>query len=323
MAANVLVFAEQRAGVLKRSVLELVGLAQDVAAGGEVHALVLGKDVRSVADEVAGYGAKVHLTDDASLEFAAPEAYVAQIHAAVEAVSPQIVLLPASAMGRDLAPRLAARMNASFVAECLSLEASGDGYQARKSMYGGKIFATVAIKSAAPVVATVKPGAHAPAAAGSGGVSDLAVSAPAALRAKVTDVAQEAKDRVDLQEAEIVVSGGRGLKSAENFHLVEDMAKPLGAAVGASRAIVDAGWVPHHYQVGQTGVTVSPKLYIACGISGAIQHLAGMRTSGCIVAINKDPEAPIFKVADYGIVGDVFEVAPLMTEELKKARDGA
>lgn len=324
MATNVLVFAEQRAGVLKRSVLELLGMAQDLASGGEVHALVIGRDVRKVAEEVAGRTTgRVHLSDDASLEYASPEAYVAQIRAAVEAAKPQLVLFAASAMGRDLAPRLATRMQASFVAECLSFEQAGGGFRARKSMYGGKVFATLELKAGSPVVATIKPGAHAPSASGSAEIAELPVKAPVALRAKVTELVQEAKDRIDLQEAEIVVSGGRGLKGPENFHLVESLAKSLGAAVGASRAIVDAGWVPHHYQVGQTGVTVSPKLYVACGISGAIQHLAGMRTSGCIVAINKDPEAPIFKAADYGIVGDIFEVAPLLTAEIQKVREGA
>lgn len=322
MARTILVFAEQRGGVLKRPVLELLGLAQELADGGSVESVVLGKDVRGVADEVAGRGsAKVHLVDDVSLDLPSPELYVAQIDAAVQRVQPELVLFTASAMGRDLAPRVAARGGFAFISECLSLSAEGPALRARKSMYGGKVFSTVETRPGARLVATVKPGAHAAAPSGgdAGEVAPLEM-AVVPVRARVTAVVKEEKEGVDLQEAEVVVSGGRGLKAAENFHLIEELAKAAGGAVGASRAIVDAGWVPHHFQVGQTGVTVSPKLYIACGISGAIQHLAGMRTSGCIVAVNKDPEAPIFKAADYGIVGDVFEVLPIFTEEVRKVK---
>jgi len=318
MAKTILVFGEQRGGALKKSVLELVGLGSDLADGGTVNVVLPGASIGAAAEQLSSAGAAVHTTEDASLEYAAPEAYCAQIEAAIEAVSPDVVLFSATAMGRDLAPRIAARMGAGFVSECLALESAGDGFAAKKSMYGGKVNATVTSKPGAKLVATIKPGAHAPAGAGSGTVAPLALKSPAALRAKVTGLSTVESDRPDLQEAGTIVSGGRGLKAAENFQLVEDLAKVLGAALGASRAIVDAGWVPHHYQVGQTGTTVSPKLYIAIGISGAIQHLAGMRTSGCIVAINKDSEAPIFKVADFGLVGDAFEIVPLLKEELAK-----
>lgn len=317
MSRKILVFGEQRGGALKKPSLECVGLAKSL---GDVEVVVIGSAISSVAETLAGTGVPVHAADDISLEHPSPELYVSAIQAAVEATGADVVLFSASAMGRDLAPRIAARNGAGFVSECLSLEADGDGFKARKSMYGGKAFAQVSVKAGAKLVATIKPGAY-PAAetAGGGAVQPLSWSAPDNVGATVTAVDQVASDRPDLGEADTIVAGGRGLKEAEHFKLVEDVAAPLGAAVGASRAIVDAGWVPHHYQVGQTGTTVSPKLYIAMGISGAIQHLAGMRTSGCIVAVNKDPEAPIFKVADYGIVGDVFEVAPLLAEELKKA----
>ncbi|MEZ4651267.1 MAG: electron transfer flavoprotein subunit alpha/FixB family protein [Candidatus Eisenbacteria bacterium] len=320
MAKKILVFGEQRGGTLKKSVLEIIGLAKSISGGGSVDVVTMGEGIGSIGETLAGTGVAVHVADDASLAQPSPEAYVAQIDAAVKAVQPDVVLFTASAMGRDLAPRVAARMGAGFISECTSLEANGDGFAAKKSMYGGKVFATVESKAGAKLVATVKPGAHKAAeSAGGGAANAMAVAAPSSLGAKVTSVQQQATDRPDLAEADVIVAGGRGLKEAENFKLIEDVATPLGAALGASRAIVDAGWVPHHYQVGQTGISVSPKLYIAIGISGAIQHLAGMRQSGCIVAINKDAEAPIFKVADYGLVGDAFEIAPLLAKELEKA----
>jgi electron transfer flavoprotein alpha subunit len=324
MSRTIVVFAEQRAGTLKRSVLELIGLARDLAGEGAVEVALLGRGVSPLAEDLARYGARVHHFDDATLEHAHPESYVAQLHALYRQLEPQAFLFSASAMGRDLAPRLAARAQTAFLAECLELEAAGSDFEARKSMYGGKIFATIRTKGGGPLVATVKPGAH-PAAepAAGGSVQSAEVAAPAALRAKVVALHREERETVDIQEAEIIVSGGRGLKGPENFHLIESLAKAFGGAPGASRAVVDAGWVPHHYQVGQTGVTVSPKLYVAVGISGAIQHLAGMRTSGCIVAINKDAEAPIFKSADVGLVGDAFEILPLLTEEVTMAREGA
>ncbi|MCA9726511.1 MAG: electron transfer flavoprotein subunit alpha/FixB family protein [Candidatus Eisenbacteria bacterium] len=324
MSRTILIFAEQRAATLKRSVFELIGLAQDLAAGGRVEVALLGQGTGALAEELARYGVQVHHCEDASLAQPHSDAYVAQLHALASELSPGAVLFTASAMGRDLAPRLAARLDAAFLAECLSLAGAGDGFEARKSMYGGKVFATLKTKGNASLVATIKPGAHAAASPAAGGaVRAVAVQPPAKVRAKVVAVHREETDTVDLQEADIVVSGGRGLKGPEHFHLVEELAKALGGAVGASRAIVDAGWVPHHYQVGQTGVTVSPKLYVAIGISGAIQHLAGMRSSGCIVAINKDAEAPIFKSADLGLVGDAFEILPLLTEGVRKAREGA
>jgi electron transfer flavoprotein alpha subunit len=215
---------------------------------------------------------------------------------------------------------LAAKLNGALFTECLALARSGEGFSARKSAYGGKALGTWTA-AGGPVVATVRPGAHAPAPAGAAAPVQAAapVSAPDP-RLRLLGVRKAEGEVVDLQEAEIVVAGGRGLQDAKNFALIEALAHAVGGAVGASRAVVDAGWIDHHHQVGQTGVTVSPKLYIACGISGAIQHLAGMRTAGCIVAVNKDPDAPIFKTAHYGIVGDLFEMVPLLTEELRKSQ---
>ena len=321
MAGTILVFAEQREGKLKKAVLELLGLARELAAGGEVHALVLGQGVGPVADEVSKHGAdRVWVSDDAALALARTDLYAGQVVVAVEAAGANAVLLPATAMGRDLGPALAARLSAPLFTECLAVAREGAGFIARKAVFGGKALGTWTAESG-PVVATVRPGAHAAAAAGAAGtIAALPCGAAPHTRLRLLGVKKAEGETVDLQEAEVVVSGGRGLQDAKNFALIEALAHAVGGAVGASRAVVDAGWIDHHHQVGQTGVTVAPKLYFACGISGAIQHLAGMRTAGCIVAVNKDPDAPIFKAAHYGIVGDLFEVVPLLTEELKKSR---
>lgn len=319
MAVTILVFAEQRGGQLKRSVFEVLGLARDLADGGEVHALVLGTGVDAVAGEVGKRGAdKVWVTDAPQLEHPG-ELYIRQLAAAVAKVNPDLVLISASAMGRDLAPRLAGRTGRPLLTECLELSRDGAGFAGRKSMYGGKVLGVWA--SGGPAVATVRPGAH-PASdetASAAERADLPLADGAPPRAKIVEIRRAEGEIVDPQEADIIVSGGLGMGSPENFRLIRELAGALGGAVGASRPVVDRGWMAHHHQVGQTGVTVSPKLYVACGISGMIQHLAGMRSSGCIVAVNKDPDAPIFKVADYGIVGDLFEIVPLLTQEIKKA----
>ncbi len=320
MSRTILVFAEQREGKLKKSVLEALGLARDLAAGGPVVALVLGDGVAPVAGELAKRGAdRVLACDDPALALASPT-YLAQVSAAVEQVKPDLVLFPASALGRDLAPSLAARGGHPLLTECLTLSAAESGFEATKSMYGGKVVARWRT-SAAPTVATVRPGVHAPAPESAGGVLEVlapVTSPPAGIRVK--RVIHSSGETVDLQEAEVVVAGGRGLQEAKNFQLIEELAHALGGAVGASRAVVDAGWIEHHHQVGQTGVTVRPKLYLAAGISGAIQHLAGMRAAGCIVAVNRDADAPIFKAAQYGIVGDLFEVLPLLSAEIRRVR---
>jgi len=320
---GILVFAEQRDGKLKRSALECLSLARSLGATAP-DAVLLGAGVSGLAAELGRFGANhVLLTDDESLAQPHTEAYLEQLAVAHHGSLPELVLFAATAMGRDLAPRLAARLGAAFVGECLSFERAGDHWAAKKAMYGGKAVATLAINATGPVVATIKPGATAATESpASGTVSNLPLAA-VTRGATIVSVTRGGGDTVDLAEADAVVAGGRGLKGPEHFHLIEELASTLGAAVGASRAIVDAGWVPHHTQVGQTGVTVSPKLYIACGISGAIQHLAGMRSSGCIVAINKDAEAPIFKAADYGLVGDVFDILPLLTAEVRKVKEAS
>jgi len=234
-------------------------------------------------------------------------------------VKPAAVLFAASAMGKDLAPRVAARLGVGLATDCVALSAEGARLTATRPVFAAKAVQTVRFPRS-PALLTLRPKAFASVeGSGSATVTLLPVAVDAAAaKAKVTGVAAAGGGKVDLTEAEIIVSGGRGLKGPEHFAMIEDLAAALGGVVGASRAVVDAGWRPHGDQVGQTGKTVSPKLYVAVGISGAIQHLAGMTSSRCIVAINKDAEAPIFKVADYGIVGDAFEVVPALTEAVRK-----
>jgi electron transfer flavoprotein alpha subunit len=321
MAGRILVFAEQRDGSFRKSSFEAIGRARDL--GAEVHVLAVGKSIAGSAADLGGYGAAVvHCVDAEALDRYWADGYAAALDAAIEAVSPELVLLSATALGKDLAPRVAARRALAFLSDCIALEEKEGGFEAVKSMYGGKVFATVRTRHT-PVMATLRPAAYPVPEAGGGAaqVETLSVSLPADSRGRVVEVQKSEEGVLDVQEAEIVVSGGRGLKEPQNFKLIEELAQALGGAVGASRAAVDAGWIDHAHQVGQTGKTISPKLYVAVGISGAIQHLAGMRTAKCIVAINKDPEAPIFNVADYGVVGDLFKVVPLLAAAVRKARE--
>jgi electron transfer flavoprotein alpha subunit len=320
MLKRVLVLAEQRDGRFRKSAYEAVGLARTL--GSEVHVVLVGSSVAALAPQLGAYGATtVHTVEDPRCALYWAEGYAAALARAVETVQPELVLLIATAMGKDLAARVAARTQAALLADCVRLELQDGALQAVKSMYGGKVFATVRA-TRLPVMATVRPGAYPAPAPGSAAapVQTLAVALPDAPRAAVVEVVQNEQGQIDVQEAEVIVSGGRGIKEPKNFELIEALANVLGGAVGASRAAVDAGWIDHAHQVGQTGKTVSPKLYVAVGISGAIQHLAGMRTSKCILAINKDPDAPIFTVADYGIVGDLFKVVPVLVEEIRKAK---
>jgi len=249
-----------------------------------------------------------------------PAGYTRAVVAAVGKVSPKVVLFPASSMGRDLAPRVAARLGVGLAADCTALAVDGGRLIATRPVYAGKAVQRVAFATA-PALVSLRPKLFAPAPAQNGStpaITPLAVDYdPARAGARVREVKATQSGKVDLTEADIIVWGGRGLRGPEHFDIIESLAEALGATVGASRAVVDAGWRPHGDQVGQTGKTVSPKLYVAVAISGAIQHLAGMSSSRCIVAINKDPDAPIFKVADFGLVGDAFEVVPVLTEKIK------
>ncbi len=321
MTSTIITFAEQRGGKLRRPSLEAVSEARRLAGslGASVATVLIGSGDAALCDELAAYGAdRVHVFDDAGLSQYATESYAAALAQAVQAGEAQAVLVPFTAMGKDLAPRLAARLGAGLVSDCSALQVKEGRLEARRACYSGKAVAVVRWKSPlqiaslrANVFALAEPDRSRKAEV----VKESAVPSP---RARVTAVHKTAEGKLELTEAQYVVSGGRGLKAPEHFHLVEDLAAAMGAAVGASRAVVDAGWVDHQYQVGQTGKTVSPSLYVACGISGAIQHLAGMSSSKVIVAINKDPDAPIFKVANYGILGDVFDVLPALTAAAKE-----
>jgi electron transfer flavoprotein alpha subunit len=314
----ILTFAEQRDGRLRRPSLEAVSEARrlvEALGGGQVVAVLVGSGVAGLADELASYGADlVHVFDDPALGAYASQPYARALAQVASALAPAAVLVPFSAMGKDLAPRVAARLGSGLVSDCVSFTVKDGRIEARRPMYAGKTFATVAWTGGVPL-ATLRPNVFSLAAPQPGRKAEVRTgSVDTAAGARVSRVETRAAGKIELSEAQVIVSGGRGLKGPEHFHLVEELASVMGAAVGASRAVVDAGWVDHHIQVGQTGKTVSPTLYIACGISGAIQHLAGMSSSRVIVAINKDADAPIFKVASYGILGDVFEVLPRLSE---------
>ena len=321
---SILTFAEVRDGKVRRASLEAVSEARRLASplGATVQAVLIGQGTAPLAAEVASYGAdRVHVFDDAALASYATEVWARALGQVITQEKPAAVLIPFTAMGKDVAPRVAARANAGLVSDVVKLEVKDGRLEARRPVYAGKAFATVRWEGE-PQMATLRPNVFALGKTEASRKPEVRKgTVDTSARAKVTAVHAAASGKLELTEAQIIVSGGRGLKGPENFHLVESLAAAMGAAVGASRAVVDAGWVDHQYQVGQTGKTVSPTLYVAAGISGAIQHLAGMSSSKVIVAINKDADAPIFKVADYGIVGDVFEVLPRLTAAAAEYRD--
>jgi electron transfer flavoprotein alpha subunit len=325
---GILLFAEQRNKQLKKSFQELLGEGERLARtlGETLSVLVIGCQVEEAAKAIASADC-VYLADSGDLEHYSSERYASVLAGLIEKINPSILLFGASAMGKDLAPKIAARTNAPFAGDCVSIAFDPDkNLIVTRPMYAGKVQAELNLGAGGLRILTLRPNAFPPFAGGNGKkpksekLPFSPVSSDLIVKLKETVVAVSSK--VELTEAQIIVSGGRGLKGPENFKIIEALADVLGAAVGASRAAVDAGWKPHAYQVGLTGKTVSPMLYIACGISGAIQHQAGMSSSKCIVAINKDPNAPIFKIADYGIVGDLFEIVPLLTREFKKIKEG-
>jgi electron transfer flavoprotein alpha subunit len=322
-------FAEARGGELRKVAFEAVAAARqaaDATGGGQVHALVMGAPgIASRVEALGRYGADlVTVVEHAGLERYSAEAFAATAAERLKAGSYRAAFFSASAEGRDLAPRVAARLGVALASDVVGFEIKGDAVLAEHPGYTGKVIVTLRL-TGTPAIISLRPGAlpaaEQPRSAKIEGAPPAAD--PAADRVVVTDLAQQAGAKLDLGEAPVIVSGGRGLRAAEHFKLVQDLADAFGnAAVGATRAVTDDGWRPATDQIGQTGRVVSPELYVAVCISGAIQHLAGMRTAKTIVAINKDKDAPIFKVADYGIVGDLFEVVPRLTEAVRKARAG-
>jgi electron transfer flavoprotein alpha subunit len=326
MANHVLAVAEVRAGDLRKVANEAVTVARSLAdaAGGEAHVLIAGAPgIASKAEALGRFGADaVVAVEHAALADYNPEALAAVIAERAKAGGYRAVVFVASAQGKDLAPRVAAKLGVPLAADLTTVQLTGNTVVGTHPVNTGKVIATVTL-TATPAVVTMRPGAvtatENPRAARVETVAP--VGDPSASKVKVTETIAGSTAKLDLGDAPIIVSGGRGLRAPENFKLVEDLAAAFGnAAVGATRAVTDDGWRPHSDQIGQTGRQVSPNLYVAVGISGAIQHLAGMRTSKTIVAINKDREAPIFKIADYGIVGDVLEVVPALTAAVREAK---
>ncbi|REK74417.1 electron transfer flavoprotein subunit alpha/FixB family protein [Paenibacillus paeoniae] len=333
MSRTILVYAERRDGLLRRVAFEALGAARRLAGeGGSVHAVLAGSG--GAAEDAAALQARgadvVHIADDPTLQDYAPEAYLAVLRAAMDAVRPDALLLGHTAAGRELAPRVAAAYGAGHIADVTAIEPFEDGGDVGfiRPLYAGKAFERRSFLPGHPWVVTVRPNNLPPAepqdAGGrSGGSVQALTYAPPQLWTAVRGLLRRAGGQLDLAEADVVVSGGRGVRSAAGFEPLQALAAAFGGAVGASRAACDAGYCDYALQIGQTGKVVTPQLYIACGISGAIQHLAGMSQSRTIVAINKDADAPIFSIADYGIVGDLFEVVPLLTSEVLRTNQQA
>jgi len=322
MAKGVWIVAEQRDGALRKISFELASTARKLAdqTGDEVGAILLGSGIESLAAELGKYGVdKVFVGDNAAMEPYITEAHAAVVAKVVKENDPAILLLGASVQGKDLSARVAAKLATGLATDCTDVKIDGGKLVAIRPMYAGKCFGEV-VTSTTPQMASLRPNVF-PAAenakAGTVVKVDAAVDA-ASIKSKILEIQKDTSGKVDLTEATVIVSGGRGMKGPEGYPILEELADVLKGCVGASRAAVDAGWRPQKDQVGQTGKVVSPNLYIACGISGAIQHLAGMSSSKYIVAINKDAEAPIFTKADYGVVDDLFKVVPELTNACKK-----
>lgn len=333
---GVFIFAEQRDGMVQKVALELIGKGKELAndLNTTVTAVLLGKNMKSEAEKLCYAGAdKVIYVDNDMLDVYMTEPYVYAMHKVILDKKPEIVLYGATAIGRDLAPRVSARVHTGLTADCTGLAVAPDDDDPSKTnlmmtrpAFGGNIMATIACPNHRPQMATVRPGVMKKAEYSESNpvnVEEFKIDIPASCKnVEILEVIPLIQERMNVEDAKVLVSGGRGMRGPENYKILEELADLLGGTISASRAAVDAGWVPKDRQVGQTGKTVRPNLYIACGISGAIQHLAGMEESEFIVAINKDEYAPIFEVADVGIVGDLFKVVPELIEALKAAGVG-
>ncbi|GEK33397.1 electron transfer flavoprotein subunit alpha/FixB family protein [Kurthia sibirica] len=325
MSKKVVVLAETRDNSLRNVSFEAIGAAKTISEGGEVVVALFGSDVSAVADELFEYGAdRVVIVEHPHLKYYTADGYNQAFLAVVEQENPDAIVFGHTALGKDLSPKVASRLDTGLISDVTSIEGSGDSAEFIRPIYSGKAFERV-VSDSKPLFITVRPNNIAPLdqQVGKGGSTEKLTVDITNLRTIVENVVRKATDGVDLSEAKVVVAGGRGVKSSEGFEPLHELAKLLGGAVGASRGACDADYCDYSLQIGQTGKVVTPDLYIAAGISGAIQHLAGMSNSKIIVAINKDPEANIFKVADYGIVGDLFDVVPLLIEEIKALKINA
>ncbi|MGV2937991.1 electron transfer flavoprotein subunit alpha/FixB family protein [Mesobacillus sp. LC4] len=325
MARKVLVLGEARDGQLRNVSFEAIAAAKTVAEGGEVVGVLIGESVSSLGNDLYQYGAdKVVAVEDAKLAQYTPDGFSQALMAVIEQESPEGIIFGHTSLGKDLAPKIASKLGSGLISDAVAVEEAGGNLVFTRPIYSGKAFEKKIVTDGL-VFATIRPNNIAPLekdAGKSGEVSTVSAEIKD-LRTIIKDVVRKATEGVDLSEAKVVVAGGRGVKSEEGFEPLKELADVLGGAVGASRGACDADYCDYSLQIGQTGKVVTPDLYIAAGISGAIQHLAGMSNSKVIVAINKDPEANIFKVADYGIVGDLFEVIPMLTEEFKKLKVNA
>jgi electron transfer flavoprotein alpha subunit len=325
MSEGILVFIEHRNGVLNKTSLEAIAAAQNLGSQLQqpISAVIPGADVSALAQEIVAYDvAKVITATNAKLAEYTPDGYTDAMELVVRQLDPQLIVMPHTYLVRDFAPKLAARFGKSPISDCIRAQVSGSSITFTRRIFLGKLDADVVSDSEAPVFATFQSGAYRPDQAAKGGGAAVEPMEVEVGEIRMTPEApfQEVKQAVDLSKADIIVAVGRGIKSKDNLALVEKLAEALGGDLAASRPICDAEWLPIDRQIGSSGQTVAPKLYVALGISGAIQHLVGMKNSGTIVAINKDPEAPIFDIADYGIVGDLFEAVPVLTEEIKKIK---
>jgi electron transfer flavoprotein alpha subunit len=325
MGTGVLVFIEHKAGVLNKTSLEAIAAAQKLSSevGQTVSAVVLGSGVQALVEEISAYDLiKVIYVDNAQLADYTPDAYAAAMEQVVRASDPQYVIMSHTYLVRDFAPKLAARFGKGLISDCIRMKADGGKVTFTRRIFLGKLDADIVADGESPVFITFQSGAFRgdQARKGSGAAIETMHVDVGQIRMKPEAPFQEVKQAVDLSKADVIVAVGRGIKSKDNIALAEKLAEVLGGDLAASRPICDAEWLPIDRQIGSSGQTVAPKLYVAVGISGAIQHLVGMKNSQTIVAINKDPEAPIFDIADYGIVGDLFEVLPVLTEEIKKLK---
>lgn len=322
MSRKVLVLGETRDGSLRNVSFEAIAAAKTVAEGGEVVGVLVGESVSALGAELIQYGAdRVVAVEDEKLKQYTSDGYSQALLAVLDQETPEGLVIGHTALGKDLSPRIAAKLSSGLISDATAVEVAGGNVVFTRPIYSGKAFEKKIVTDGL-IFASIRPNNIAPLAkdeSRTGEVSSVSVEIKD-LRAIIKEVVRKASEGVDLSEAKVVISGGRGVKSAEGFEPLKELAQVLGGAVGASRGACDADYCDYSLQIGQTGKVVTPDLYIACGISGAIQHLAGMSNSKIIVAINKDPEANIFKVADYGIVGDLFEVVPLLTEEFKKLK---